>query len=353
MKQKRARRSPARQQGRFIATRSLVADRHLRRLPGAPTAWLRGAYVGPRARPVEQALAFFRDREGQLVEKASEHEGVLVLRPLGEKSPLTTDLPARVVSPAALSRSLGWTAAGTGQTATLHALTSAFAPLFTEMEAARTRATWISVQVRPTVTRFAIHAAETGALLLLATLPTPAGLLVPGISGWGFWMKVLLVTIAFAALATVGVLIFNGGPITWAIFSAAALKLQFLLVFAALEILFIVLDLLLELYCALFPSLAAEIQGVRGTVRQARTLQQSLTDKKAAAQAVTKADWTKALDLFNDASNANDQLEQRIDGELPGATGERQKELQAGKNACGRLRQTLRAVGRFIEELKR
>jgi hypothetical protein len=92
---------------------------------------------------------------------------------------------------------------------------------------------------------------------------------------------------------------------------------------------------------------------VRGTVRQARTLQQSLTDKKAAAQAVTKADWTQALDLFNDASNANDQLEQRIDGELPGATGERQKELQAGKNACGRLRQTLRAVGRFIEELKR
>jgi hypothetical protein len=353
MKRKHSKRSPARQSERFVATRSLVLDRDLRRPPGVPTGWLRGTYVTPRTKLRAQTLAFFRDRKGSLVEKASEHEATLLLRPLGERSPLTTDLPARVVSPAAIARSLGWTAPGKGETATLHALTSAFASVFTGFGAVRTNATWISLRVEPQVTRFAIHSAENGTLLVFATLPTSAGLLIPGISGWGFWMKVLLLLVALAALGTVGVLLFNGGPITWAIFTAAALKLQFLLVFAALEILFIVLDLLLELYCALFPNLTAKIQALRGKVLQAQTLKQSLTAKKAAGQPATKDDWTEVNDLFGDAMGATDQLEQEIDAALPGTTGDRRKELQAGKSACGRMRQALRDARRFIEELKR
>lgn len=334
-----------------IATRALFSASGLRALPGVPTAWLGGAYAGSKGRPREQSLAFFRDREDCIVEKASGKERLLMLRPAGDDSILTTDLPPRVVSPASLVQSLGWPAPRPGPGMTLHALTSAMVPLYNDLGISNCRATWITARVQRRTTRLAVHAAETGELLFLATMPTTPLIFLAGISGWGFAMKVLLLLGTLVLLAAVAYFIFGTGPVTGPIFAAAAAALKFALILALLEIIILILDILVEIYMALFPNQAAKIAALRAKLQAAQNLKQALKDKKDAKEDVGPDDINQLKDMAKDTEKEVDDLAKEISDDLPGATGDRKKELEEGRSAIRRMRDALRELQRFIAGL--
>jgi hypothetical protein len=331
------------------AIRSIFPSK-ARKHPGTPTALLAASYVSPRGKRLTESLSFFVSREGDLVELWSGSEQPITLRPAGGDSFLTTRLPSNVIAPEVLQASLGWTERPKGEIATMHALSSAFAGFFSDIGVASGTATWISAQVTKRTTQIAVHVAETGKLLMLLTIPTIEAFLVYSLTGWGFGWKLLWLAAALLILAAAAAVIFGSGPYTWAVFAAASKVLAVAFVLLIVGILIQLLDILLEIVQYLFPgsNLLARVQAA---VKKAKDKQKVLQDKKDAGDEATKDEVKEVKDLYDEASAAADDAEKEIDKELPGATGDRKKQLEAGKKGLKSIRDAIKEAMKFLDGL--
>jgi hypothetical protein len=257
-----------------------------------------------------------------------------------------------VISPEALAQRLGWENPKVHGASTLHALTTAFAPLLADLGIASCKATWISAQVRPKVTRIALHAAETGELLLLTTLPTPAALIAAGITGVGFWWKLLALAALVLLLGIALAMIFGTGPVTAAVWAAAGVLLKAAVILAILEILFVILDMLLEAYAALYPNMAAQIAALQAARRKVQAVKDKIKAKKDAGEDVTDDDLNELKNAIKDTKDAADALDEKIDADLPGATGEKKDELKEGKKATKKAHEAMKEIEKFLEGLE-
>jgi hypothetical protein len=334
-----------------VATRTLFDRGHAAKLPGTPTALLLGSYRDSKGKTAEQSLAFFVDRDGMLVEELQPGDLAQTLRPAGEGSILGTALPGRVVSPRSLFVAPPWTSSD-APVATLRALSTAFASLFTSMGVSSDKATWISAHVGKRTTRFALHGAETGQALIVATIATPASLAVLNMAGLGFGLKLLLLAVGAAVVAVVLALIFGSGPVTAAVFAAASIFLKAALFVAAVEVTVLVLDVLLEILVALFPGLTARINAIRGKIQAAQNFKTALQAKQDAGEDVTEDDIDTLRGLVDDTVNEAIRLRGDIDAELPGATGQRRAELQAGRSAVDKALEAMAELKKFADGIR-
>ena len=331
------------------AIRSIFPGRS-RKHPGTPTALLAASYVSPKGKRFTESLSFFVSKEGDLVELWSGAEKPITLRPAGGDSFLTTRLPSNVIAPEVLQARLGWTDRPKGEIATMHALSSAFAGFFSDAGVATGTATWISAQVTKRTTQIAIHVAETGKLLMLVTIPTIEAFLVYSLTGLGFGWKLLWLAAALLILAAAALVIFGSGPYTWAVFAAASKVLAVAFVLLIVAILIQILDILLEILQYLFPG-SNVLAKVQAAVKKAKDKQKALQDKKDAGDDVTKDDVKDVKALYDEAAAAADDTEKEIDKELPGATGDRKKQLEAGKKGLKSIRDAIKEAMKFLEGL--